>query len=259
MSEQVVSELMRAYVYRLAKTGERADGRALDEPRKLTVQTGFAKTAEGSCRLQLGNTQVLVGIKMSLGEPYPDTPNTGVLSTSVELIPMASPTFEAGPPRPDAIELARVVDRGIRESKMVNLEKLCLVPKEKVWVMFIDIHVLDYDGNLFDAASYGSVAALASTIVPAKAQGQGEDFPLPVDHWPVSVTTVKIKDLLLADPSLDEERMADARLTVTTDENGDIRAMQKGLSGSLTYDEVKRIIETSQSVSGKIRPMLKPS
>ncbi len=257
MSEEVVSDLMRAHVYRLASTGQRVDGRGLDEPRPVSIERSFVGTAEGSARVKLGNTDVLVGIKMSIGEPYPDTPNTGVLSTSVELIPMASPTFEAGPPRPDAIELARVVDRGIRESKMVNMEKLCITPKEKVWIMFIDIHVLDYDGNLFDACSYGSVAALSSTTVPAKSLGQGEDFRLPVEHWPVSVTTAKIKDILIVDPSLDEERMADARLTVTTDENGDIRAMQKGLSGSFTYDEVKRIIETSQHVGQTIRPLLR--
>src|SRR5439155_827010 len=155
------SELMRAHVYRLASTGQRVDGRVLDEPRKVAIQRSFVKTAEGSARVKLGNTDILVGIKMSVGEPYPDTPNTGVLSTSVELIPMASPTFEAGPPRPDAIELARVVDRGIRESKMVNMERLCITPKEKVWILFIDIHVLDYDGNLFDACSYAAVASHA--------------------------------------------------------------------------------------------------
>ncbi len=259
MSEEIVSDLMRAHVYRLASTGQRVDGRALDEPRKLSLERTYVKTAEGSARAKLGNTDVLVGIKMSVGEPYPDTPNTGVLSTSVEMVPLASPTFEAGPPRPDAIELARVVDRGIRESKMVNMEKLCITPKEKVWVMFIDIHVLDYDGNLFDACSYGATAALGSTVVPAKTQGLGDDFPLPVEHWPVSVTTAKIKDVLFVDPALDEERMSDARITVTTDENGDIRAMQKGLSGSFTYDEVKRIIETAQRVGRGIRPLLRSS
>jgi len=75
----------------------------------------------------------------------------------------------------------------------------------------------------------------------------------------VSVTTAKIKDILVVDPSLDEERMADARITVTTDENGDIRAMQKGLSGSFSYDEVKRIIETAQRVGRQIRPLLQSS
>ncbi len=259
MSEEIVSDLMREHIYRLAQRGERMDGRGLDDARKLTLERKYIRTAEGSARAKLGNSDVLVGIKMSTGEPYPDTPDTGVLSTSLELVPMASPTFEAGPPKPEAIEIARVVDRGIRESKMVNVEKLCIEPKKKVWVMFIDIHVLDYDGNLFDVSSYGAVAALAGTVVPAKAQGVGEDFPLPVEHWPVSVTFAKIKDLIMVDPNLDEERMADARLTVTTDENGDIRAMQKGLNGSFSYDEVKRCIETSQKAGRQIRPLLQSS
>src|SRR5207245_7335568 len=116
------------------------DGRRLDEPRKVSVARSFVKTAEGSARAKLGNTDVLVGIKMSVGEPYPDTPNTGVLSTSVELIPMASPTFEAGPPRPDAIELARAVDRGIRAPTIENMERLGITPNEKVWLLFRDLH-----------------------------------------------------------------------------------------------------------------------
>ena len=256
MSEEIVSDLMRSHIYELAKRGERTDGRALDEPRKLTLERSYVGTAEGSARAKLGNSDVLVGIKMTVGTPYADTPNSGVLSTSLELIPMASPTFESGPPSPTAIEIARVVDRGIRESKMVSTEKLCITPKEKVWIMFIDIHALDYDGNLFDVASYGAVSALSTTVVPAEAQGIGEDFPLPVEHWPVSVTFAKIRDVILVDPNLDEERMADARLTVTTDENGDIRAMQKGLNGSFSYDEIKRCVETAQRIGRQLRPVL---
>lgn len=254
---EVVSELMREHIYRAAASGRRVDGRRPDEPRKLVVQKSYVATAEGSARVRLGGTDVLVGVKMSTGQPYPDTPNSGVLSTTAELIPMASPTFEAGPPGPEAVELARVVDRGIRETKTVDLEKLCIAPKEKVWVMFIDIHALDYDGNLFDAASYGAMAALSSAIVPAKAQGLGEDFPLPVDHWPVSVTCAKIRDVIVVDPNLDEERISDARLTVATDENGDIRAMQKGLSGSFSYEEVREAIETSQRVGNQLRGIIR--
>ena len=97
---------------------------------------------------------------MDLGEPYPDTPESGVMTTAAEMIPMASPDFEAGPPRENAIELSRVVDRGIRESEVIEVEKLCIVPDEKIWMIFIDIHIIDYDGNLFDTAS---LAALSGT------------------------------------------------------------------------------------------------
>src|SRR5256712_11830024 len=68
MSEEIVSELMRAHVYRLASAGQRVDGRRLDEHRKVSVARSFVKTAEGSARVELGNTDVLVGIKMAVGE-----------------------------------------------------------------------------------------------------------------------------------------------------------------------------------------------
>lgn len=256
MTAEVISELMREHIHRLAASGTRADGRAFDEPRKLQVVKNYIQTAEGSARVRLGNTDVLVGVKIDVGEPYPDTPNSGVLSTSAELVPMASPTFESGPPRPEAIELARVVDRGIRETKTVNTDKLCITPKEKVWIMFIDIHALDYDGNLFDAASYGALAALSCAKIPASKLGK-QDYPLPVDHWPISVTQAKLGSAIVVDPSLDEERIADARLTVTTDENGDVRAMQKGLNGSFNLDEVRAAILTSQRVGRALRDVIR--
>ena len=255
MTAEVISELMREHIARLAATGKRTDGRGFDDPRPLVVQKNYIKNAEGSARVQLGNTDVLVGVKIDVGEPYPDTPNQGVLSTSAELVPLASPTFEAGPPSPTAIEIARVVDRGIRESKTVNTEKLCITPKEKVWIMFVDIHALDYDGNLFDAASYGALAALSCAKVPASKVGK-EDYPLPLEHWPISVTCAKIGGRIVVDPNLDEERIAEARLTVTTDENGDVRAMQKGLKGSFNLDEVRAAIRTSQKVGKGIRGII---
>jgi len=112
---------------------------------------------------------------MDIGEPYPDTPEQGAMSTAVELIPLASPDFESGPPRANAIELSRVVDRGIRESKFIDLEKLCIESGEKVWIVFIDIHVLDYDGNLFDACSLAASAALLSAKVPNGRFHRGRD------------------------------------------------------------------------------------
>lgn len=251
----VISDLKRNHIHRLASDGKRIDGRAPDEFRPLTIEKGTIGSAEGSARVHLGKTDVLVGIKMDLGEPYSDTPNKGVLTTAAELIPMASPTFESGPPREKAIELARVVDRGIRETKTVDLEKLCIEPGEKVWILFLDMHILDYDGNLFDACSYGVLGGLTNTTVPASRIEQ-EDFKLEVLHQPVSVTAAKVGDSIFLDPSLDEERIADARLTVAIDENGAIRAMQKGLNGSFTFDEVKKVIDLARNAGNELRPKI---
>jgi len=256
MAREIMSEIKRDHVHKLLAKGKRVDNRACDEFRPISIQTGFAENAEGSARVKLGNTDVLVGVKMTVGEPFADTPDRGVLSTNAELIPLASPTFESGPPDENSIELARVCDRGIRESQMVDLEKLCIEKGKEVWIMFVDMYVLDYDGNLFDAAFLGAVAALRSTMVPAKAEGKGEDFPLPIRHMPISVTSVQIENSILVDPTLDEEKVAAARLTVTTDENGDLRAMQKGLPGALTLDQVYKVIETSQRLGAEMRKKL---
>ncbi len=256
MARSIVSEIKRDHIHKLIADGRRVDGRAWDQFREISIQTNVVETAEGSSRVKIGNTEVIVGVKMSVGEPFSDTPNKGVLSTNAELIPMASPNFESGPPDENSIELARVVDRGIRESQMIDLEKLCIEPGKKVWINFVDIYVLDFDGNLFDACSLGAVAAIKSAIVPAAANGLGEDYPMPVTCTPVSVTAVQIENSILVDPTLDEEKVAAARLTVTTDDNGDLRAMQKGLSGALTLEQVKTAIETSRRLGNEIRKLI---
>jgi exosome complex component RRP42 len=252
----VVPSIKRDYLVKLANDGKRADGRKFDEYRNIEIETGVASKAEGSARVKIGNTQVMVGIKMDVGEPYPDSPDKGVLTTAAELIPLASPDFEAGPPQADAIELARVVDRGVRESEVVELEKLCIEEGEMVWIVFIDIHVLDYDGNLFDAASLAALAALFTTKVPAERFELGKNYPLPLKEPPVSCTSVKFNGVVVLDPSLDEEEIAEVRLTVATDEKGDIRAMQKGLRGSFNKDEIKKVIKASFDNGKEIRKLL---
>lgn len=256
MSKEIVSEILKDYIYKTLMEKKRIDGRDLLDYRNIEIETDFIEVAEGSARVKLGNTEVLAGIKMSTGEPFPDTPEMGVITTNAELIPMASPSFEAGPPDENSIELSRVVDRGLREGEIIDLSSLCIEPGEKVWIMFLDIHVLDYDGNLFDASALASVAALATTKVPASQYDIGEDFPLEIKNWPVMTTFAKIRDIIIADPALDEEKVADARLSIYTDQDGHIRAMQKGLSGGLAYEEVKEIVRLSKEKGKELREKL---
>jgi exosome complex component RRP42 len=263
------------YLSKLAEQGKRADGRTFNEFRKIEIETGLISKAEGSARVKIGNTQVVAGIKILIGTPYPDTPESGVMTTAAELIPMASPDFEAGPPREKAIELARVVDRGIRESKIIEVDKLCLEPGEAIWMVFIDIHIIDFDGNLFDTSSLAALAALYNAVIPIERlrpdleklqekfpsvkkylEEHPTDYPLPLKEPPISCTSVKYNNVIMIDPALDEEEIAEARLTVATDKNGDIRAMQKGLNGSFTVEEIKKIIKASINNGVKIREEL---
>ena len=271
----IKSEIKKEFLVKLAKEGKRIDDRNLDSFRDIKIETNYISKAEGSARVTIGNTQVLAGIKMDLGTPYPDTPNSGVMTTAAEMVPMASPDFESGPPRENAIELARVVDIGIRESEIIDVDSLCIVPGELIWMVFIDIHILDYDGNLFDAASLAALAALMTANVPIQRikpmlekllekhpevekylKEHPDDYPLPIREPPISCTSAKFNDIIVMDPSLDEEEIAEARLTVATDEKGDIRAMQKGLNGSFTVEEIKKVIKSSVDNGNKTREIL---
>lgn len=249
----VTCEIMRDQIFKLAVRGMRGDGRAFDEMRTLQIETGVIENAEGSARVRLGDTDVIVGIKVDVGTPFKDRPGDGILMTGAELRPLAHAEFETGPPREEAIELARVVDRGIRESGMIDLQKLCITTGEQVFMVFVDIQPLDHYGNLFDASNIAAVAALRTATVPATRFEQPADFPMPVNALPISTTFAKLGRHVFVDPELKEEEVADARLTIVTDENGNIRAMQKGLCGSFTFAEVKECISLAQRHGARVR------
>lgn len=248
----ILSEIKRTYIEQKLKDGKRTDGRKPNEVRPLEIQTGYIPRAQGSALVKLGNTRIVAGVKIETGEPFPDTPDRGVMTTNVELLPMAFPTFEAGPPNETSIEIARVVDRGIRESKMIDLENLVIEKGKKVWIVFIDIDVIDFDGNLIDACSYGALAALRSAVVPGSKEG-AKDFALPVRNTPVAVTMVKIGDTIVCDPNLEEEQLGSVRLTVSTSEDGHIRAMQKGDFGKLDVEDIRKAIKLSSDIGGQLR------
>ena len=243
MSEEVSAEILTTHILDLAAEGKRLDGRGADDYRPVTVEPGFVVTADGSALVRIGDTAVLSGVKLEPGKPFADTPNAGVLTTNAELIPLSNSIFEPGPPQPGAIEVSRVVDRAIRAAETIDLTRLCVTPGEKSWVCYVDIHVLDHSGNLIDAASLAAVSALAHATVPAKRFGIAEaDYPLEVNHFPVECTFVRLGDTIAVDPTFDEERAAQGRVTVATDEVGRVVAMQKGLVGAFSPDDVKDVV-----------------
>lgn len=262
MSSIIVS-LKRKQIVELIEKEKRLDGRGLLDYREIVVEPGVIERAEGSARVLLGKTEVLAGVKIGIGKPYADTPNEGVLTVNAELVPLASPTFDPGPPKENAIELARVVDRGIRESKVLDFKKLCIIPSKKVLVVFVDVYVLNHDGNLIDASALAALAALLNTKV-FNYEVEGDEVKiksdltqLPVRKHPIAVTFAKIGDKLIVDPWLEEEQIIDARLTVTTDDDGNICAMQKGGNGYFTPKEVLKAVKTAREKAKEIRKKLK--
>ena len=256
-------ELNEKAIHRLVKDGERLDGRNLEDFRDIEVETDYInETAEGSARVKFGKTELVVGVKIGVESPYDDRPGQGTMVTNAELAPMAHREYESGPPQEEGVELARVVDRGIRESEAIDLEDLCIEEGETVLTVFVDVHVLNMDGNLIDAASLGAMAALKTGYIPVydeetNSLERGEkDRDIPLQKEPITVTGHKINGEILWDTTGEEEDARDARLTVSLDDDGNVVAMQKGDRQPFSQEEVMRIIEEAEDKTDMLRDFL---
>ena len=263
MTSPIVVRVKKKRIIELLANGKRVDEREPTEYRKIELDSGVIERAEGSARVHLGKTDVMVGVKIATGSPFPDMPDKGVLTVNAELVPFAAPSFEPGPPGEDAVELARVVDRGIRESKAIDLEKLCVEAGKLVFVVFIDVYVLNYDGNLIDASTLAALAALINTKMFKYTVEEGEIVkhpgytPLPIVNYPISVTFSKIGDKLVLDAGMDEEEVMDARLTMTLDKDGKICAIQKGGgSGYFTKEEISEAAKLAEKKTAELRKIV---
>lgn len=240
---------LRTHTLQLLQQGTRSDGRGIADYREpVKVTYGISENAEGSAQVQIGDTIVMAGVKLSIETPYPDTPDEGGISVNVELYPLSNPVYEPGPPGILAVELARVVDRGIREAKSIDLKKLCIARGEKVWTVNIDIVTLNDAGNLFDACALVAIAALRNTLFPKYEDGKVDytvktKQKLGLAKESIAVTVHKIGSSFVVDPVTDEESVSDARLTVASTPDGMLSALQKGGEASLTSTDIRSMIE----------------
>lgn len=136
IAPKINSDRIRKYL----EAGKRFDGRGKDEFRDIVIETPVSEKAEGSARVKIGKTEVVVGVKMDVGTPYPDSLDKGNLMVTAELLPLSSGRVELGKPGFDSVELGRVIDRGIRESKFIEFEKLCIKEGKRfgqfLWIYF---------------------------------------------------------------------------------------------------------------------------
>lgn len=249
------------YIISLIQQDKRIDERKFDEYREIKLETNISKNAEGSARCKIGDTEVLVGVKMDIGEPYPDNPDEGTIIVTAELSPVASPLFELGPPGQEATELARIVDRGIRESKCIDFKKLCIKKGEKIWMVFIDIYPLNDDGNLIDASVLASLAALKHAKFPKLEDdkvlfGEFTNKKLELNKLPVTFTFGKINNKILLDLNSREESVINARLSISVNE-GNIHAMQKGGDKAMTLEEVEKMVDIALKKEKELRGIIK--
>lgn len=260
MMVNILSGVKKDSLLKLLSKGKRFSDRKLDDYREISVQKDVLPTGEGSALVQLGKTQVLAIVKVGVLSPFSDRPTEGVIMSNAEFVAFANDEFEPGPPNEESIELARVVDRGIRNSDIIDMKDF-FIEEGKVKGLFIDLWILDHDGNLTDCSALAAMVALKSAKMPGimktKEGGLTLDYDNPKGTVPMKgiITTCtfsKVGNHILLDASLDEELAEDGRLMISV--SGDkIVATQKSKSGSFTTEEVSKCVDIAFKKASKLK------
>jgi exosome complex component RRP42 len=250
----VIPRLKQEIMNKMVEQGVRIDGRGLGSYRELSINVNVVKTADGSSIVSLGNTKVIAGVKVEVGKPFEDTPDEGALIVNLEIAPTASPDVEPGPPDENSIEIARIVDRAIRHSGFLDFKSLSIVTGKHAWFLWVDIYVLNHDGNLVDAATIAAVAALMSTTLPKVEldpagnilridRSNRTQLSLNIDKMPLTITHVKMGNIIIIDPTREEENLSDGMYVIGV-AGGNVVAIQKVI-GAFTKDEINYMINDS--------------
>ncbi|XP_077461268.1 exosome complex component RRP45 [Stigmatopora argus] len=249
MKETPLSNCERDFLLKAIQEKKRLDGRQTYDYRKLKIMFG---TDFGCCFVELGKTRVMAQVSCALVAPKENRPNEGIMFFNIELSPMASPTFEQSRQSELSVKLNRQLERCLRNSKCIDTESLCVVSGEKVWEIRVDVHILNHDGNLKDAASIVAIAALCHFRRPdVGIQGdevtvysteERDPIPLSIYHMPISVSFAFFQQgtYLLVDPSEREERVMDGLLMIAMNKHREICSIQSSGGIMLLKEQVMR-------------------
>ena len=256
-----ITNIEKDHILNNLKEEKRRDNRELKEYREIEIKRNVAKNSEGSAQVNLGKTKVIASVKADIGTPFPDSPDAGILMVNVELRPTASPSFELGPPGEQATELARVVDRGIRESEIIDFDELCIESGEKVWKIMIDINPLDDCGNLMDASALAAAVALEEAHMPGYDEEteqviRDEENEFKIKELPLACTVYKAGSKLFVDPSSQEEEISDSAITVTW-VGDNLCSLQKRGNGGIKPKELKKSLEIARDKTKELKSKIK--
>lgn len=210
----------------------RPSGRAPDEMRAITIETGFTRHAEGSCLIGFGDTRVLctASVEKSV-PPWMRNKGRGWVTGEYSMLPRATHTRGAreaakGKQSGRTQEIQRLIGRALRA--VVDLEKL----GERQIVL--DCDVLQADGGTRTASISGAWVALRLAIDGLLKSGE-----LTVDPITAKVAAVSC-GIVAGTPVLDldyiEDSGADADANFVLIEGGKIAEAQATAEGA-TYDE----------------------
>ncbi len=210
----------------------RPSGRAPDEMRAITIETGFTKYAEGSCLISFGDTRVLCTASIE-GHipPWLRGKGEGWVTGEYSMLPRATHTRGSreaarGKQSGRTQEIQRLIGRSLRS--VVDLKKL----GERQ--ITLDCDVIQADGGTRTASISGAWVALRLAVNGLlEAKTIAED---PISQKIAAISCGIYNGTPVLDLDYDEDSSADADANFVLTGDGRIAEAQATAEGA-TYDE----------------------
>ena len=270
------SDAEKEYIATGIHQNMRNDGRTCHEFRPIDLELGIVAQASGSARVRLGRTDVVVGVKVEVGSPDPETPGCGRLQASVELSPCASPQFEGRGGEELALRLSNILESALAPSCFdgtagIDLRGLGIVDGKSCWLLYVDALVLNRGGNLLDAISIAAKAALGNTRIPkvdivadeegGEAEIELDDDPesaVPVDttRVPLVITVSQVGNRSVVDLTREEEECSSSALHAAVTPQGQVCGMNVSGSCGTNVPMLREMAEVAEKVASQLHTSL---
>ena len=270
MAKAVLGDAEKWFLIHGVQDDFRTDGRSCEDYRHVELETGIISNANGSSKIRLGNSELLVSAKVELGIPVPQAPKEGRLEFHVDCSPNANPAFQGRGGKNISENICSILSRVYRNNTVLDFESLCVIPQKQCWVIHIDILILEYGGNILDAISIAVKAALHNTGIPnikvtAGDEGEEEmhlpDDPLDVvyistSNCPVLVTLSQLGNRHIVDATSEEESCSSASVVIGVTRRGHTVGIRKLGNGSLDPESINEMIDTGKRIGKQLHVSL---
>lgn len=263
MGDYSLQEAEKVYIIHGVQDNIRNDGRGCLDYRTIELETdNIIPNSTGSALVQIGETKAIAGVKAELTSPLPHSPSKGWIEISIESTPHANLEFEGRGGDDFASDISQILMQVCNNDKLIDLKKLCVIPGEQVWALYVDIMVIGYDGNFMDVVSIVTKAALFNTKIQSVTvkcdannvpeiefpDDPNDVFSLDVTNLPIFLTLNRVGSEFIIDATREEEACSKAKLLLAVCPTQVVLMKEMGGPGSLHIDSISDVIDTGKEI-----------